>query len=80
MGSTVDWDSSSQTATIIKDSQTVKIQIGNIIMINNDKQTQLDVPPKIVGGRTLIPARAIAEAFGAKVDWNADECTIYITT
>jgi len=31
-------------------------------------QMILDVPPKIVGGRTLIPTWAIAEAFGAKVE------------
>jgi len=73
MGATVDWVAASQTATIVKGAQTVKMQISNVTMTNNGVPIQLDVPPKIVGGRTLIPARAIAEAFGAKVEWNADE-------
>ena len=30
----------------------------------------LDVPSKVLNGRTLMPIRAIAESFGADVDWN----------
>jgi hypothetical protein len=32
---------------------------------------QTDTPPQIVGGRTLVPARAILEAVGATVEWDA---------
>jgi len=35
----------------------------------------LDVPPTIVNGRTMVPLRFIAEALGAKVDWNNDTRT-----
>lgn len=31
-----------------------------------------DVPPVIIKGRTLIPARAVFESMGAEVDWNED--------
>jgi hypothetical protein len=31
----------------------------------------LDVPPMIIKGRTMVPLRFIAEAFGAKVGWDA---------
>lgn len=30
-----------------------------------------DVPPMVVGGRTLVPARLISEALGADVSWDA---------
>jgi len=31
---------------------------------------EFDVPPAVVQGRTLVPFRAIAEALGAKVEWD----------
>jgi alpha-tubulin suppressor-like RCC1 family protein len=78
IGAAVDWDGTSQTNTIVKDSKTVKMQIGNNAMTVDGAPIQLDVPPKIVGDRILVPARAITEAFGANVDWNADENAVYI--
>ena len=39
----------------------------------NGTELTLDAPPRIVNDRTLIPLRAVAEAFGAQVGW--DEAT-----
>lgn len=39
------------------------------LYINNTEIT-CDVPPKIVNSRTLVPVRAIFDAFGAEVSWN----------
>ena len=40
----------------------------------------LDVPPKIVDERTLVPARAVAESFDAFVDWDGATKTVIIKT
>jgi|GEM_PF-2290063 len=40
----------------------------------------LDVPPMIVDNRTLVPLRAVSEAFGAEVDWDDDTQTVIIET
>jgi len=80
MGATVNWNSDTQTADILKGIQDIKMQIGNNTMLLNGVSVQLDVPPEIIGGRTLVPARAIAEAFGADVTWDADEYAVYITS
>jgi hypothetical protein len=45
----------------------------------NGSPLQMDVPPVIVNGRTLAPLRAISEALGAKVQWNASDRSIVIT-
>ena len=37
-----------------------------------------DVPPIIVNGRVLVPLRAVAEAFGAEVGYNAEARTVII--
>ncbi|MBE7021891.1 MAG: copper amine oxidase N-terminal domain-containing protein [Ruminococcaceae bacterium] len=40
----------------------------------------LDVPAQLTGGRTLVPARAVSEAFGAFVDWDEATRTVIIIT
>ena len=40
----------------------------------------LDVPAQIVNSRTVIPARAVAEAFGCTVDWDGATRTVIIKT
>ena len=42
-------------------------------------EKMLDVPAQIMDGRTMVPARAIAEAFGCKVDWDGVNRTVLIT-
>ena len=34
------------------------------------RQIAFDVPPVILGGRTMVPFRAIFEAFGATMSWD----------
>jgi hypothetical protein len=48
----------------------IVIQVGNTTGLINDKTVKLDAAPKIVNGRTLVPLRFVAEAFGAEVKWN----------
>lgn len=40
----------------------------------------LDVPAKIINGRTLAPLRFVGEAFGGNVRWDQATQTIYITS
>lgn len=40
--------------------------------------TELEVPPKIVNGRTLVPLRFVSEALWARVDWVPEEWAAYI--
>ena len=56
------------------------MQIGSKKMTVDKTIKNLDVPPKIINNRTLIPLRAISQAFDAKVEWNADKRLIDIDT
>jgi hypothetical protein len=47
----------------------IVLKIGSDIMMVNDKAVQLDAAAEIKNGRTFLPLRAIAEAFGAEVTW-----------
>lgn len=44
-----------------------------------DKEVKFDVPPVIKGGRTLIPVRAITNALGADVEWDAKTQTVTVS-
>lgn len=44
----------------------------------NGKNVKFDVPPVIKGGRTLIPVRAVMNALGADVTWDAETRTVTI--
>lgn len=78
LGATVSWDSSSKTAVSEKDGITIKIQIDNADMHINGKVKTLDVPARLINGRTFVPARAVAEAFGCGVEWNGTNSTVII--
>lgn len=43
---------------------------GAVALVVDGRWLEPDVPPHIVSGRTLVPARIIAEALGARVSWD----------
>lgn len=56
----------------------IELQIGSKSAYINGTRKDLDVPPFIENGRTLVPFRFIGEALGAKVDWiPAEKKAIY---
>jgi len=79
LGSEVGWDQSTRTVTAERDDLVVTLQIGNPVMMVNDEEVTLEVAPQIIGGRTLVPARAVAEAKGAEVEWDRETRTVVIT-
>ena len=79
MGADVEWDGSTRTATAMRDGVTVKIQIGANEIYKNGSAISVDVPAQLLNSRTMVPARVIAEAFGADVKWNSNGKTVLIT-
>lgn len=80
MGATVSWNQATQTATAVKGDTKVVLQIGSTTPTINGQVKQLDVPAKIVNGRTLAPLRFVGEAFGGTVEWNQASQLISITS
>lgn len=78
LGATVEWNQSAQTITSQKGDIKVNLSIGNSFMTVNDKQVALDQPACVINERTLVPVRAIAEAYGTTVEWDASSKTVSI--
>ena len=93
MGFTVDWHEDTSTA-LLSDSDgffNIAIQIGaphfSTAVYDPDSPfpghaaiIEFDVPAQIIGGRTMLPLRAVLESVGYRLDWDEDENTILITS
>lgn len=78
LGATVEWNNDAKTVTAYNEIYYVQATINDNNMKVNGETRILDIPPLLVNGRTLVPARFVAEAFGAKVDWDAKTSTVHI--
>jgi hypothetical protein len=68
------------TSTSAQSGSTVMVlQIGSKTMMVNGRATLLDAPPIILEGRTLLPIRAVIEALGGTVAWDAATQQVTLT-
>lgn len=75
----IQWNPDKQSVTVIQKDIQIELTAGNNILYKNgQKFAELDVPPKLVNERMFIPARAIAEALGHKVIYEAPTRTVLI--
>ncbi len=79
LGATVEWKNDTREVISTKGDITITMAIDNTTMYKNGTPITLDVAPQIIGERTLVPVRAIAEAFNCKVEWDNDTQTVIIT-
>lgn len=59
-------------------SKVIKIFINNKIGYLNDKEIELETPPLIIKGRTMVPLRFVIESFGGDIFWNSEDKSIKI--
>ncbi len=79
LGAEVDWIQDENKAVATKGDIIIELTLGSNVMTRNGRQILLDVPAKAIDGRTLVPARAVAEALDAKVDWIEEKYKVDIT-
>ena len=86
IGAKVTWMNTERIIIATKGNLLITMQIDNAIMsvqkIENDDviKIELDSPPFIVSGSTLVPVRAVAESLGCKVEWDQQTYTANIVT
>ncbi len=69
-GANVGWEDATQTVSVKTSTNDITLQLGSNQMNVNGNVVVLDVPAKEIGGRTLIPLRALVEALGKQVFWD----------
>lgn len=82
-GAEADWDNTTKTATFTRPDMVVSITVGsNVITKVADgvtTTTEIDAPAFIKDGRTVLPFRAVGEAFGYKVGYDANTKAVSFT-
>lgn len=79
IGAKVTWDGKTDTAYGTKDNIEISITIDNNIMTIGDESIILDATPRLIEQRTMIPLRAVSEAFGSEVNWDESDKIVNIT-
>jgi hypothetical protein len=81
----IQWDGAKQLVTITTKDITIQLTIGSFIGTVNGEPIEMDAAPYIkeidTGGRTMLPARWVAEPLGATVTWDetAQQVLIEVT-
>ena len=79
LGANITWDDTTKTITATKGLSTITLQIGASSATKNGQIVNLDVPSKVIDGRTLVPLRFVSEAMGCDVMWADKSQTVVIT-
>lgn len=79
-GAKVGWEEETETVIIENDSTKILMKLGENFFTKNGEKMDLDSPAFETGGRTLVPARAIAESLDCKVDWDDKTQTALISS
>lgn len=84
LGYSIQWDQETKTVHASKGNDSIIIQIGNKTIIYTvdgvSGEYICDIAPQIIGNRTLVPLRGVAESAGCIVDWIEETSTARITT
>ena len=92
MGAEVDWytpkkGNSNRSATATLNSKSIVFEVDSSYMsitalkngqAMDTKKITLNPPTVLYNGYTMVPVRAVSEAFGASVKWDGDSRTVYI--
>lgn len=78
MGFDVNWDESTRSAKISNSLNDITMTENIKRVTANARTIEIDVAPQIMGGRLMIPLRAVAESINADVEWNESDRTVSI--
>lgn len=79
----VSWDGEKRAVSVFDGEELAVMWIGRDTVFRTDGMEitghyTMDVSPKIINDRTMVPIRAISELLGAEVDWINEERTVTI--
>lgn len=78
LGATVVYSNGTINAT--RGHRTISLAIGSQSATVDGQPVQLDSPPFLIGDRTLVPLRFVSQALGARVSWDENRMTAFIST
>lgn len=80
LGAKVEWNNTARSVKINYSDTVITLYVDKTSVKVNQKNKELDVPAKIINGRTMIPVRFVATELGMTVDWVDSTSTVVIST
>jgi hypothetical protein len=77
LGCEVGWVEPDQI-NIVRGDTTINMFINNTGYLVDGEEKQLDAPPFIMGGRTMVPIRFVAQELGCTVEYDSGTNTVNI--
>ena len=78
MGANVEWNQDTMTATATMNNATVEFSINNTNAEVNGTAATMEVPARLVNGKTMVPLRFLSEELGYTVTWDDETRTAVI--
>lgn len=78
LGAQVNWEEATRMVSADRNDKVIVLQVGSKNAWCNNSAISLDVPARMMAGRTMVPLRFIGEAMGANVQWDEKTRTIDI--
>ncbi|MCL2352670.1 MAG: N-acetylmuramoyl-L-alanine amidase family protein [Firmicutes bacterium] len=79
LGAAVDWRPDAREADISYQGNLLTLRIDDPVATLNGRYITMEVPPKIINDKTMIPVRFPAEALGFEVGWDGVSRTVTVT-
>lgn len=79
LGATVAWNGETRTITAIRHDTSIRLTIGSDKMYVWDEEITLDCLAQLIGDTTMVPVRAISEAFHYNVEWDGENRVVAIS-
>jgi len=80
LGFDVSWDGTLSRVTLLRSDAVILITLGESEFTTNGTLHHLDVPAQSMGGRVLLPIRAVLESVNYSLQWDARANTVRIET
>ena len=74
----VQWDQADKKITYTKGPQEIVLHLNETAALVNGNLIDLEAPPVVINGRTLVPLRFISETMGFLVDWQDETQEVII--
>jgi hypothetical protein len=80
LGAYVEWDAANHSVLARKGDQIVTLPMSGGKATIDGHEMALDTPAYLSSGSTMVPLRFLAQTFGAKVNWNAQDRDVRIVS
>lgn len=79
IGADVTWIKDTEQVQVVYKDMVVLMKINDVNATVNGNLFKMEIPPKLINGKTMIPVRFVSEAMGLDVVWNNNDRIINVS-